>query len=337
MTAQQRNERGHAMNLPRRQFLRLSAAVFMLPVSARVAASQSYPTRPVRIVSGYPPGGINDLYARLIGQWLSERLGQQFIVENRTGAGGNLAADAVVRAPGDGYTLLLATSGDTWNASLYDNLKFDFIRDSAAVASIARAPGVLVVHPSVPVQSVPELLAYAKANPGKLTVATAGIGSAPHMFWELFHSLTGADLLHVPYRGGGPALTDLLGGQVQVYFGTMASTLIHVKSGKLRALGVTSATRALLLPDVPTIAESVPGYEASIFVGITAPRATSPEIVRMLNEAINLGLADPRLMQRISELGDTPLPQSSQAFGKLIVEETEKWRKVVKSAGIRAE
>jgi tripartite-type tricarboxylate transporter receptor subunit TctC len=325
------------MNLPRRQFLHLGAAALMLPVSARVAAAQSYPTRPVRIVSGYPPGGINDLYARLIGQWLSERLGQQFIVENRTGAGGNLAADAVVRAPGDGYTLLLATSGDTWNASLYDNLKFDFIRDSAAVASIARAPGVLVVHPSVPVQSVPDLLAYARANPGKLTVATAGIGSAPHMFWELFHSLTGADLLHVPYRGGGPALTDLLGGQVQVYFGTMASTLIHVTSGKLRALAVTSATRAPLLPDVPAMAESVPDYEASIFVGITAPRATSAEIVRTLNEAITLGLSDPRLKQRIGELGDTPLSLSPQAFGKLIVEETEKWRKVVKSAGIRAE
>jgi tripartite-type tricarboxylate transporter receptor subunit TctC len=325
------------MDHPRRQFLRLATAAIALPAVSCVAAAQSYPTRPVRIVSGYPPGGINDIYARLIAQWLSERLGQQFIVENRTGAGGTLAADAVTRSPPDGYMLLLATSGDTWNTSLYDTLKYDFGRDSAAVASIARAPGVLVVHPSVPVQSVPELLAYAKANPGKLTVATAGIGSAPHMFWELFRSLTGADLLHVPYRGGGPALTDLLGGQVQVYFGTMASTLIHVKSGKLRALGVTSATRALLLPDVPAIAESVPGYEASIFVGVTAPRATSAEIVRMLNETINLGLADSRLKQRIRELGDTPLPQSSQAFGKLIAEETEKWRKVVKSAGIRAE
>jgi tripartite-type tricarboxylate transporter receptor subunit TctC len=325
------------MDQPRRQFLRLTAAAIVLPAVSRVAAAQSYPVRPVRIVSGYPPGGINDLYARLIGQWLSERLGQQFIVESRTGAGGNLAADAVVRAAPDGYTLLLATSGDTWNASLYDNLKFDFARDSAAVASIARAPGVLVVHPSVVAQSVPELLAYAKANPGKLTVATAGIGSAPHMFWELFHSLTGADLLHVPYRGGGPALIDLLGGQVQVYFGTMASTLIHVRSGRLRALAVTSAQRATLLPDVPAMAETVPGYEASIFVGVTAPRATSPDIIRTLNEAITLGLAGPRLSQRIAEWGDTPLPLSPQAFGKLIVEETEKWRKVVKTAGIRAE
>jgi tripartite-type tricarboxylate transporter receptor subunit TctC len=325
------------MDHPRRQFLRLAAAAIVLPAVSRLAAAQSYPTRPVRIVSGYPPGGINDLYARLIGQWLSERLGQQFIVENRTGAGGNLAADAVVRAARDGYMLLLATSGDTWNTSLYDNLKFDFARDSAAVASIARAPGVLVVHPSVAAQSVPELLAYAKANPGKLTVATAGIGSAPHMFWELFHSLTGADLLHVPYRGGGPALIDLLGGQVQVYFGTMASTLIHVRSGRLRALAVTSAQRATLLPDVPAMAETVPGYEASIFVGVTAPRATSREIVRTLNEAITLGLADPRLSQRIAEFGDTPLPLSPQAFGKLIVEETEKWRKVVKTAGIPAE
>jgi tripartite-type tricarboxylate transporter receptor subunit TctC len=330
------------MHFPRRQVLRLAAAAITLPAAAlplvsRLAAAQSYPTRPVRIISGYPPGGINDIYARLIGQWLSERLGQQFIVENRTGAGGTLAADAVARAAPDGYTLLLATSGDTWNTSLYENLKFDFARDSVAVAPIARAPGVLVVHPSVPVQSVPALLAYAKAEPGKLTVATAGIGSAPHMFWELFHSLTGADLLHVPYRGGGPALIDLLGGQVQVYFGTMASTLIHVKSGKLRALGVTSAARAPLLPDVPAIAESVPGYEASIFVGVTAPRATSAEIVRTLAEAITLGVGDPRLAQRIAELGDTPLALSSQAFGKLIAEETEKWRKVVRSAGIRAE
>jgi tripartite-type tricarboxylate transporter receptor subunit TctC len=325
------------MEMSRRHALHVPAAVAMLAAGTRFARAQSYPTRPVRIVSGYPPGGINDLYARLIGQWLSERHGQQFIVENRTGAGGNLAADAVVRAAPDGYTLLLATSGDTWNASLYDNLKFDFARDSAAVASIARAPGVLVVHPSVAAQSVPELLAYAKANPGKLTVATAGIGSAPHMFWELFHSLTGADLLHVPYRGGGPALIDLLGGQVQVYFGTMASTLIHVRSGRLRALAVTSAQRATLLPDVPAMAETVPGYEASIFVGVTAPRATSREIVRTLNEAITLGLADPRLSQRIAEFGDTPLPLSPQAFGKLIVEETEKWRKVVKTAGIRAE
>ena len=330
------------MHLSRRQFLRLAAAAIALPAAAlpfvsRRAAAQSYPTRPVRIVSGYPPGGINDIYARLVGQWLSERLGQQFIVENRTGAGGTLAADAVARAAPDGYTLLLATSGDTWNASLYENLKFDFARDSAAVAPIARAPGVLVVHPSVPVQSVPALLAYAKADPGKLTVATAGIGSAPHMFWELFHSLTGADLLHVPYRGGGPALIDLLGGQVQVYFGTMASTLIHVKSGKLCALGVTSAARAPLLPGIPAIAEFVPGYEASIFVGVTAPRATPTEIIRTLAEAITLGVGDARLAQRIAELGDTPLSLSSQAFGKLIAEETEKWRKVVKSAGIRAE
>ncbi|MBV9969667.1 MAG: tripartite tricarboxylate transporter substrate binding protein [Xanthobacteraceae bacterium] len=324
------------MNLPRRTFLRLVTMAVALP-AARVAMAQSYPTRPVRIVAGFPPGGINDIYARLIGQWLSDRLGQQFIVENRTGAGGTLAADAVVRAPGDGYTLLLATSGDTWNSSLYENLKYDFVRDSTAVAAIARAPGVLVVHPSVPAQSVPELLAYARADPGKLTVATAGIGSAPHMFWELFHSLTGADMLHVPYRGGGPALTDLLGGQVQVYFGTMASTLIHVRSGKLRALGVTSAARAPLLPDVPAIAETVAGYEASIFVGLTAPRATSPEIVRTINEAVVLGLGEPRLKQRITELGDTPLPLSPHAFGMLLLEETEKWRKVVKTAGIRAE
>src|ERR1700751_4863281 len=258
----------------------------------RLATAQAYPTRPVRIISGFPPGGVNDTYARLIGQWLSERLGHQFFVENRPGAGGNIAAETLVRAAPDGYTLLLATSADAWNATLYDNLKFNFIRDVAAVATIARAPGVLVVQPSLPSNSVPELIAYAKSNPGKVSVASAGIGSAPHMYWELFRSLTGVDMVHVPYRGGGPAVTDLLGGQVLVYFGTFASTIEHVRAGRLRALAGTSVKRAAVLPHVPAMAEYLPGYEASIYVGIAAPRDTPSAIVEQLNKTINLAFAE---------------------------------------------
>jgi tripartite-type tricarboxylate transporter receptor subunit TctC len=283
------------VKLPRRRFLHLAAGAAAIPVASRIANAQAYPTRPVRIVSGFPPGGVNDLYARLIGQWLSERLGQQFIVENRSGAGGTIAVDAVVRAAPDGYTLLLATSADAWNATLYDNLKYNFIRDMAAVATVSRGPGVLVAHPSVPPRSVPELIAYARSNPGKISVASAGVGSAPHMYWELFRSLTGVDMLHVPYRGGGPALTDLLGGQVQVYFGTTASTIEYIRTAKLRPLAVTGATRAAVLPDVPALAEFLPTYEASIYVGIAAPRDTPAEIVDKLNQEINAALADPRL------------------------------------------
>ncbi len=325
------------MNFPRRRFLRLATAAIAAPAFSRQASAQTYPARPVRIVSGFPPGGVNDIYARLVGQWLSERMGQQFIVENRAGAGGTLAADMVVRSAPDGYTLLLTTSADAWNASLYDKLKYNFSRDCAAVASVARSFGVLVVHPSVKLQTVPELIAYAKANPGRLTVASAGVGSSPHMFWELFRSLTGVNMLHVPYRGGGPALTDLIGGQVQVYFGTTASTVEYVRSGKLRALAVTSPTRSPVLPDIPPLAEFVPGYDASIFIGVTAPRDIPAEVVATLNHEINLGLAAPKLTLRIAEFGDTPLPLSPQAYGTLIEEETEKWRKVVKAAGIRAE
>src|SRR5438874_551001 len=290
------------MKCSRRHVLQLTGAVAMLPALTRSAKAQAYPARPVRIISGFPPGGVNDTYARLIGQWLSERLGQQFYVENRPGAGGNIAAETLVRSAPDGYTLLLATSADAWNATLYDNLKFNFIRDSAAVAPISRAPGVLVVHPSLPAQSVPELIAYAKSNPGKLTVASAGIGSAPHMYWELFRSVTGVDMVHVPYRGGGPAVTDLLGGQVLVYFGTFASTIENVRAGKLRALAVTSPARAAVLPDVPAMAEFLPGYEASIYVGIAAPRGTPDEIVEGLNKTINLAFADARMTRRIVEL-----------------------------------
>jgi len=325
------------MKLARRQFLNLAAGAATLSAISHLAWAQAYPTRPVRIVSGFPPGGVNDTYARLIGQWLSERLGQQFIVENRPGAGGNIAAESVVRAAPDGYTLLVATSADTWNATLYDNLKFNFIRDIAPVATISRAPGVLVVHPSLPSKSVPELIAYAKSNPGKIPVASAGIGSAPHMYWELFRSLTGVDMLHVPYRGGGPAVTDLLGGQVQVYFGTTASSIEYIRSGKLRPLAVTTATRAAVLPDIPALAEFLPTYEASIYVGIAAPRNTPAEIIRKLNQEINLALADSKITLRIAELGDTPLLLSTSEFAKLIAEETEKWGKVIRAANIKPE
>jgi tripartite-type tricarboxylate transporter receptor subunit TctC len=312
-------------------------AVSMIASTTHHADAQSYPTRPARIVCGYPPGGVVDIYARLIAQWLSERLGQQFIVENKPGAGGTIAAESVVRAVPDGYTLLLATSADAWNTTLYENLRFNFARDVAAVAPMSRGPGVLVVHPSVPLKSVPELIAYAKGNPNKIAVASAGIGSAPHMYWELFRSVTGVDMLHVPYRGGGPAITDLLGGQVQAYFGTSASTVEYVRAGKLRPLAVTTPTRAAVLPDVPAMAEFLPTYEASIYVGIVAPLNTPAEIVSRLNQEINLALADPKMKQRMTEFADTPLSLSTVEFGKLIADETEKWGKVIRAANIKPE
>jgi tripartite-type tricarboxylate transporter receptor subunit TctC len=303
----------------------------------QIARAQTYPARPVRIISGFPPGGVNDTYARLIGGFLSERFGQQFIVENRPGAGGNLAAEAVAKSAPDGYTLLLTTSADAWNATLYDNLTFNIVRDFAPVATISRGPGVLVVNPSLPAKSVPELLADAKSNPGKITVASAGVGSAPHMYWELFRSMTHVDMVHVPYRGGGPAVVDLLGGQVQVYIGTFASSIEYVRAGRLRALAVTSATRAPALPDIPALAEFLPGYDASIYVGIAAPRDTPVKIVNALNQAINLALTDSRITQRIAQLGDTPLSLSTSAFTTLVAEETEKWRTVIRAANIKAE
>jgi tripartite-type tricarboxylate transporter receptor subunit TctC len=325
------------MKLRRRQFLRLTAGAAALPAFSRIGKAQSYPARPVRIISGFPPGGVNDTYARLISQWLSQRLGQQFFVENRPGAGGNIAAETLVRAAPDGYTLLLATSADAWNATLYDNLKFHFAQDAAAVAPIVRSPGVLVVHPSLPANSVPELIAYAKSNPGKISVASAGIGSAPHMYWELFRNLSGVDMLHVPYRGGGPAITDLLAGQVQAYFATTASSIQSIRAGKLRPLAVTTATRLAALPDVPALAEFLPTYAASIFVGIVAPRDTPADVIGKLNEEINRALADPNITRRIAEIGDTPLPLSSSEFAKLIAEETEKWAKVIRTAHVKAE
>jgi tripartite-type tricarboxylate transporter receptor subunit TctC len=325
------------MKASRRDFFHLAATVAVLATHSRIAWAQAYPIRPVRIVAGFPPGGITDTYARLLAQWLSEHLGQQFIVENRPGAGGTLAAEVVAKSAPDGYTLLLTTSADAWNASLYDNLNFNVIRDFTPVATISRGPGVLVVNPLLAAKSVPELIAYAKSNPAKVTVASAGIGSAPHMYWELFRSVTGVDMVHVPYRGGGPAVTDLLGGQVLVYFGTFASTIENVRAGKLRALAVTSRARAAVLPDVPAMAEFVPGYEASIYVGIAAPRGTPDEIIERLNRTINLAFADARMTRRIVELGDAPLSLSTSDFAKLVVAETEKWRKVIAAGNIRAE
>jgi tripartite-type tricarboxylate transporter receptor subunit TctC len=325
------------MNFLRRGFLELAAGAATLSILPRIARAQGYPSRPVHIVSGFPPGGVNDTYARLIGQWLSERFGQQFVIENRAGAGGNIAAESVVRAAPDGYTLLVTTSADAWNATLYDNLKFAFVRDIAPVAPLSRAPGVLVVHPPVRAKSVPDLIADAKSNPGSITVASAGVGSAPHMYWELFRSLSGVEMLHVPYRGGGPAVIDLLAGQVQVYFGTTASSIEYIRAGRLRALAVTSAKRAAVLPDVPSLAEFLPSYDASIYVGIAAPRNTPAEIINKLNRDINVALSDPRITQRIADLGDAPLSLSPAEFGKLIAEETEKWGKVIHAANIRAE
>jgi tripartite-type tricarboxylate transporter receptor subunit TctC len=326
---------GEAVIVSRRIFL--CSAASAVAASARGARADAYPSRPVKILSGYPPGGIVDTYARLIGAALSDRLGQQFVIENRPGAGGTIAAAEVAKAAPDGYTLLLTTSADAWNATLYDNLTFDVVRDFAPVASISRGPGVLVVNPTLPAKSVPELIAAAKSSPGKITVASAGIGSAPYMYWELFHSMTGVDMVHVPYHGGGPAITDLLGGQVQVYFGTFASSIQYVRAGKLRALAVTSATRAPVLPDVPALAEFLPGYDASIYVGLAAPAGTSADVVATLSHGVALALGDPKVTQRIADFGDTPLPLSSADFTKLVADETEKWRKVIKAANIKAE
>jgi tripartite-type tricarboxylate transporter receptor subunit TctC len=321
----------------RRNFIRLGVGIASLSASTWGVGAQAYPTRPPRIVSGFPPGGINDTYARLIGQWLSERLGQQFVVENRTGAGGTIAAESVARATPDGYTLLLTTSADAWNSSLYVNAKFNLVRDFTPVASIARGASVLVVHPSVAAKSAADLIALTRSNPGKITVASAGIGSTPHMCWELFRSLSGVNMVHVPYRGSGPAVTDLIAGQVLTYFGSMAAVIEHIKAVRLRALAVTTATRITVLPDVPPLAETLPGYDASIFVGLSVPRDTPADIVDRLNREVNTALADPTFLQRIANFGDVPLSLSRSAFAKLAAEESEKWAKVIRAGNIRAE
>jgi len=325
------------MKFDRRKFLQLTATGLAAPAFPRAAFAEDYPTRPVKIVAGFAAGGGVDITARLIGQWLNERLGQSFVVENRTGAGGNIGTEAVVTAAPDGYTLLLATVPNAVNASLYNNLKFNFIRDIAPVAGIIRVPMFIMVHPSVPVKTVPELIAHAKANPGKVNMASAGNGSAPHMAGELFKMMTGIDMVHVPYRGQGQALTDLLGGTVQVLFATAPGTTEYVTSGKLRALGVTTATRAQVLPDVPPVGVFVPGYETSQWYGMCAPGKTPAEIIGKLNKEINAAITDPGMKARLAALGGEPLPGTPADFGKLIAEETEKWAKVVAAAGLKPE
>jgi tripartite-type tricarboxylate transporter receptor subunit TctC len=321
------------MTIPRRTFLQLAA----LPAFARIAQAQAYPTRPVHIVAAFGAGGGVDITARLIGQWLSERLGQQFVVENRPGAGGNLGTEVVVNAPPDGYTLLLATLPNAVNATLYEKLNFDFIRDIAPVAGIIRVPQVILVHPAVPATTVPELIAYAKANPGKINMASAGSGSAPHLAGELFNAMAGIRMVHVAYRGQGQALPDLIAGQVQVMFATTPGIADFIRTGKLRALAVTTAGRAQVLPELPTVADFVPGYEASQWYGLGAPRSTPPVIVAKLNTEINAGLADAKMKARLADIGGEVLPGSAAEFGQLIADETEKWAKVVKFAGLRPE
>jgi tripartite-type tricarboxylate transporter receptor subunit TctC len=325
------------MKLPRRNFLHLAAGATALPAVSRFAWAQAYPTRPVRIIVGFAPGGATDIMARMIGQWLSERLGQQFVIENRPGAASNVGTEAVVNAAPDGYTLLVVTAVNAINASLYEKLNFNLIRDIVPVASMHREPFVVEVNPSVPVKTVPEFIAHAKANPGKINMASAGIGSGNHVAGELFKMMTGVTLVHVPYRGAGPALVDLLGGQVQVMFATMSSSIEYVRGGKLRALAVTTATRSPVLPDIPTVAEFVPGYESSFWTGVGAPKNTPAEIVDKLNKEINAVLADPKMKARLAELGATALPGSSADFGKLLADETEKWAKVVKFAGVKVD
>src|SRR5712671_448915 len=326
------------MKLPhRRQFLHLAAGAAALPALPRIARAQTYPTRPVKIVVGFAAGGGTDIVARLIGQWLSERVGQPFIIENRPGASGNLATEAVVRAPADGYTLLIASAADATSATFYDKLNFNFIRDIAPVARVIRVPNVMVVNPSVPAKTVPEFIAYAKANPGKINMASAGTGSGTHMTGELFKMMTGVNIVHVPYRGLAPALSDLIGGQVQVMFGTMSSSVEYIRTGKLRALAVTTATRWDGLADIPTLNEFVLGFEASQWYGIGAPKGTSPDIVDRLNKEINAGLADPKMKARLADLGGTVLPGSPADFGKLIADDTEKWGKVIRAANIKPE
>ena len=325
------------MKLLRRNFLRLAAGAAALPVVSRIVWGQAYPARPVRIIVGFAPGGATDIMARLIGQWLSERLGQQFVVENRPGAASNVGTEAVVSAAPDGYTLLAVTSVNAINASLYEKLNFNLIRDIAPVASIHREPFVMEVNPSVPVKTVPEFIAHAKANPGKINMATAGIGSGNHLAGELFKMMTGVNLVHVPYRGGGPALIDLLGGQVQVLFATMSSSIEYVRAGKLRALAVTTATRSPVLPDIPTVAEFVPAYESSFWTGVGAPKNTPAEIVDKLNKEINAALADPKFKARAADLGGTALSGSPVDFGTFIADDTEKWTKVIRAANIKAE
>jgi tripartite-type tricarboxylate transporter receptor subunit TctC len=325
------------MKLPRRNFLHLAAGAVALPAISRIASAQAYPSRPVRIIVGVAAGGATDTLARLMGQWLSERLGQPFIIENRPGAGNSIGAEAVVRAPADGYTLLLSGVFDATNATFYDKLNYNFVRDIAPVAGVIRGSYVMVVNPSVPAKSVPEFITYAKANPRKVNKAATGTGTGDHIAGELFKMMASVDMVHVPYRGGGPALTDLIAGQVQVMFPTTVSSIQYIRAGRLRALAVTAAMRSEALPDIPTVGEFLPGYEASFWYGVGAPKATPAEIVEKLNKEINAGLADPKFKARLADLGGTVLAGSPADFGKLIADETEKWGKVIRAANIKPE
>ena len=326
---------GDAMKLPRRKFLRLAAGAAALPLVSRVALAEVYPSRPVRLIVGFPAGGLTDILARLLSPWLSERLGQQFIVDDQPGAGTNLATETVVRALPDGYTFLMATSTNAINATLYDNLKFNFIRDTTPVGSIARTPLVMVVNPSFPAKSVPDFITYAKANPGKINMATAGIGSSVHLAGELFMTMTGVQLVPVHYRNS--YVPDMLAGQVQLVFSPIPTTIEQVRAGKLRALAVSGGTRSQALPDVPTIGEFVPGYEASVWNGLVAPKNTPAEIIDKLSKEIDLALADPKIMARFADLGSVPKSMTTADFGKFIAEDTEKWGKVIRAANIKAE
>jgi tripartite-type tricarboxylate transporter receptor subunit TctC len=323
------------MRLSRRRFLSLATATFALPAISRIAAAQAYPNRPVRIIVPFPAGGVSDILARQIGQWLAERLGQPFIIENRPGAGSNLGSELVAKAPPDGYTLLNLSSANAVNATLYERLNFNFVRDIAPVAGLAGFHYVMDINPSLPINTLPEFIAYAKTNPGKLSMASNGIGTASHLAGELFKLMAGVDMPHVPYRGAAQALPDLIGGQVQVMFDSTASSIEHIRAGKLRALAVTSATRLEVLPDTPTVGEVLTGYEASAWWGFGVPRHTPAEIVGKLNKEINAGLADPKIKARLVDLGGTVLAGSPGDFGKLIADETEKWAKVVKFAGLK--
>jgi tripartite-type tricarboxylate transporter receptor subunit TctC len=325
------------MKLPRRNFLHLAAGAAALPAMSCFAWAQAYPTRPVRLLVGFSAGGNADTIARPMGQWLSERLGQPFVIENRPGAGTNIATEAVVRAPADGYTLLMVGPTQAINATLYEKLNFNFIRDIALVAGIISTANALIVNPSVPAKTVPDFIAYAKANPRKVNMASGGTGAPSHIAGELFKMMTGIDMLHVPYRGAAPVLTDLMGGQVQVYFGPITASIEHIKAGRLRALAVTTATRSDALPDIPTVGEFLPDYEASTWYGIGAPKATPAEIVDKLNKEFNAGLADPKIKARLADLGGVPMPMTPPDFEKFVVDETEKWAKVVKFAGLKPE
>jgi tripartite-type tricarboxylate transporter receptor subunit TctC len=323
------------MKLPRRRFLHLVAGAAALPTLSHIVKAQAYPSRPARIIVGFAAGGSADIVARIMGQWLSERLGQSFIIENRPGAGGNIATEAVVRAPADGYVLLLVGPFAAINATLYEKLNFNFLRDIAPVASFSREPQVMVLHPSVPTNTVPEFIGYAKANPGKISMASGGNGSPAHVAGELFKMMTGVNMVHVPYRGGASGLTDLIGGQVQVMFDPIPTWIEYIKAGKVRALAVTSTMRPESLPDIPTMSDFLPGFESSAWFGVGAPKTTPPEIIDTLNQEINAALADPKFKARLADLGGAPMSMTPAEFGMFIADETEKWGKVVKLAGIK--